>query len=84
MMKVRKHVTKIFDESTHAFNVSFHIMRVILFRHLIGVNFILYIAPDMISQVSDVLIYPDVIFLNIIIAIRQDLTEFYKPDMYVE
>ena len=40
--------------------------------------------PDPISQVSDVLIYPAVIFSNIIQEIRQDLTTFSKPGMYGE
>ena len=49
------HVTAIFDDSTHALNVSFHIVQGILFRNLIGVNSILYMAPDPISQVRYVL-----------------------------
>ena len=65
MTKTRKYVTTIFDESTHALNVSFHMMRVILFRHLIGVNCRLYMSPDQIFQVRNELVYLDVIGNNI-------------------
>ena len=51
----------------------FNIMQVILFRHLIGLNCRLHMAMDIISQLSDVLIYPSVMGNNIIIAIRQVL-----------
>ena len=52
MTNAREYVTTIFDDSTHALNVSFHITRVILFYHLIGVNCILYMSPYPILQVS--------------------------------
>ena len=41
-----------------------------LLRHLIGVNFRLYMAPHLILQVSDVLIYLAVMVKNIILTIR--------------
>ena len=84
MTNAREHVTTLFDESTHALNVSFHIMRTVLFRHSIGVNCILYMAPDRISQVNDVFIYPAVIVSNIIQTIIQALTKFVKPGTYGE
>ena len=84
MTNAREHVTTIFDDSTHALKVSFQIMQAILFRHLIGVNCILYMAPDPISEVSNVLIYPTVMVSNRIITIRQALVTFTKPDMYIE
>ena len=59
-------VTKIFNESMHVLNVSFHIMPEILFRNIIGVNYILYIDTDSILKARDVLIYPAVMVLNII------------------
>ena len=59
-------------------------MRVILFRHLIRVNSILYMAQYTISQVSDVLIYLDVIVSNIIRTIRQALMTFTKPGLQRE
>ena len=65
-----KYVTTIFDDSTHALNVSFYIMRVILFCHLIGVNCRLYMSPDWILNVKNVLVYLDVIGKNIIHMIR--------------
>ena len=52
MTNAREYVTTIFDDSTHALNVSFHIVRRILFRHSIGVNCILYMAQYPILQVS--------------------------------
>ena len=70
MTTSREHVTTIFDDSTYALNVSFHIIKAILFHHLIGVNCILYMAPDKISQVSNVLIYLSVIVTNVIHTIR--------------
>ena len=84
MNNSRKHVTTILDNSTHAFNVSFHIKHKILFLHLIGINCTLYTAPVPISQVSDVLIYLDVIVLNSIFMIRQSSTKFTKPGTYIE
>ena len=44
----------------------------------------LYLDPDPILQVSNVLIYPDVIFLNIINNIGQDLMKLFKTGMYRE
>ena len=41
-------------------------------------------APNHISQESDVLIYPAVIYKNIIHTIRQALTTFAKPGTYGE
>ena len=70
MNNTRKYVTKIFDDSTHALNVSFYIMRVILFCHFIGVNCISYMALDPMSHESDLLIYPSALVLNIICTIR--------------
>ena len=84
MTNACEHATTIFDDSTHALKVSFQIMQAILFRHLIGVNCILYMAPDPISEVSNVLIYPTVMVSNRIITIRQALVTFTKPDMYIE
>ena len=78
-----KHVTTIFHYSTHVLNVSFHITQVILFNHFIGVNCISYMAPDLMSQVSNLLIYMDVIVSNIIRMIPNVLTTFSKPDMYI-
>ena len=79
-----KHVTKILDESTHALNLSFHIMLKILFRHLIGIDCTLYTAPGSISQVIDVLIYLDVIVLNKICMIGHALIAFTKSGTYIE
>ena len=62
----RKHVTAIFHYSKHALKVQFHIILAILFRNLSGVNCLSYIFPDLMSRVSDLLIYPAVIFLNTI------------------
>ena len=84
MTAANKHVTTIFDDSMHALNVSCNITLVILFRHLIRVNCILFMAPDPIWQVSDVLIYLDVIVLNITRTIRQALTTFPKLVTYGE
>ena len=61
-------------DSTHALNVSFHIILEILFRHLIRVNCTLYIALDQISQISDILIYPASIVKNIVCMIRKSST----------
>ena len=44
----------------------------------IGVNWISYMATDPMSQESDLLIYPGVIFSNTIHTIGQDLTTFSK------
>ena len=54
----------------------------ILFRHLIGVNCILYIVLNPIYQVRNILVYPTVIVTNIIRTIRQALTIFSKPGTY--
>ena len=59
-------------------------MRAILFRHLIGVNCILYMAPDPLLQVSDVLIYMDATVKNVIQTIGQALEELAKPGTYGE
>ena len=59
-------------------------MRVVLFCHLIRVNSILYMAQYTISQVSDVLIYLDVIVSNIIRTIIQALMTFTKPGLQRE
>ena len=59
-------------------------MRAILFRHLIRVNYKLYMALDWILQISDVLIHPDVIGNNIICTIKKALTTLAKPGTYVE
>ena len=40
-------------------------------------------APDLMSQVSNLLIYMDVIVSNIIRMIPNVLTTFSKPDMYI-
>ena len=74
-----KYVTTTFDESMHALNISFHIMRVILFCNLIRVNCRLYMPLDIILQVSNVLVDPDNMVKNIICKIRQALTKFFKP-----
>ena len=71
-------------DSTHALNVSFHIMRPVLFRHLIEVNFRLYMDLDRISEVRNVLIYLAVIGKNIIRTIRQALMKFSKPGTHGE
>ena len=84
MTNAREHVTTIFDDSTHALKVSFHIMRVILFRHLIIVNCRLYTALKRISKISNVLIYPAVIGKNIIVMIRKAFMTFAKPSTYGE
>ena len=84
MTNTQKYVTTIFDDSAHALNVSFHIMPVILFSHLIGLNDILYMALDTMFQVIYVLIYLAVIVSNIIRTIRQALTTFFKTGTYVE
>ena len=55
----------------HVLNVSFHIMPEILFRNIIGVNYILYIDTDSILKARDVLIYPAVMILDIIYTIIQ-------------
>ena len=52
----------------------FTICERILYCHLIGLNCWLYMAPDRISQVRYVLIYPSVMGKNIICIIRQALT----------
>ena len=52
----------------------FTLCEIILYRHLIEVNCRLYMAPDRISQVRYVLIYPSVMRNNIICMIRQSLT----------
>ena len=72
----------IISESIHALNMSFHITRVILFFNLIGVNCILYMYLDPMSQVSNLLIYPSVIVLNKICTIGQALTTYPKPCTY--
>ena len=54
MTNKHEHVTTIFDDSMHAFNVSFRIMRSILFSHLIGENCILYLNLVPIYQVKNV------------------------------
>ena len=82
MTNSRKYVTTIFDDSTHVLKVLFHIMRVIIFRHLIGVNCRLYMDPDRIFQVRNLLIYLYVIDKNIIRTIRQALRTFAKPGTY--
>ena len=84
MTNAHKHVTTIFDDSTHALNMSFQIMRVILFHHLIRLNCILYIDPYLIPQLMYVLIYPSFVVLNIIRTIIQALTIFTKPGTYIE
>ena len=84
MINTRKRANKIFDDSTHALNVLFHIMQEILLCNLIRVNCILYMALDLIFQLMDVLIYPTIIVLNIIHTIRQALKAFSKPGTYVE
>ena len=70
MNNTRKYVTMIFDDSTHVLTVSFYIMQVILFCHLIGVSCRLYMSPDQIFQVRNVLVYLGVIGNNIILTIR--------------
>ena len=71
-------------DSTYALNVSVHIMREVLFYHLIRVNCTLYIALDQISQISDILIYTASIVKNIVCMIKQALTAFSKPVNYGE
>ena len=68
----------------HALNVSFYIMRVILFCHLIEVNCRLYMSADQIFQVINVLVYMGVIGKNTICTIRQALMTFGKPGTYGE
>ena len=84
MTNACEHANIIFDNSMHALNVSFHIMREILFRYLIRVDCLLYMALDPILQVRNVLIYPAVIVSNKICTIRKDLTAFAKLGMYEE
>ena len=64
----------------HELYMSFHITQAILIRHLMGVNYIPYMYPALLSQVSDLFIYPDVMVSNTIRKIRQALTAFSKPD----
>ena len=66
----------------HVLNVSFQIMQVILFWHLIGLNCILNMALDRILQVRDVLIYPAIMGKNTVSTIRQALTISAKPGNY--
>ena len=68
----------------HALNVSSHIMQVILFRHLIGLNCRLYMVLDMILKISDVLIYPSILGNNLVCKIIQALTTIAKPGTYEE
>ena len=84
MTNSHEHVNMVFHESIHALNVWFHIKRVILFCHLIGVNCISYMYPYPMSQVSNLLIYPSVIVSNTIFTIGQALTTYPKPCMYGE
>ena len=79
-----RYVTKIFDKSMNALNVSFYIMRVILFCHLIILSCRLYMYQDQIFQGRDVFVYLDVTGKNIICMIRQTLTTFTKPGTYGE
>ena len=82
MTNTREHVNKIFDDSTHTLNVSFQIVQEILLCNLIRVNCILYMALDLIFQVSDVLIYPTIIVLNINLTISQAIKILTKPGTY--
>ena len=84
MTNAHDYVTTIFHDSMHALNISFHITLVILFRHLIGVNCISYMAQDQMLQVRYLLIYTAAIFLNTIHMIGQYLTTFTKPCTYGE
>ena len=81
MTSAQEYVTTIFDDSTHELNVSFHIMRAILFRYLIGVNCIFYMALYRILQVSNVLIYPYIIGKNIIHTVRHALRTLPPLDL---
>ena len=77
-----KYVTTIFDESMHALNVSFYIMRVILFCYLIVVSSRLYMSPDQTLQRINILVYLDVIGKNTICTTEQTLRTFAKPGKY--
>ena len=61
MTNARKNLTTILHDSTHMLNISFHITQAILFCHLIVANCIAYMAPHLMSQVINLLIYLDAI-----------------------
>ena len=65
-----KYVTDFYEQCTktcdYNINVSFHITLAVLFRNIIRVSCISYMAPDPRSHVRDVLIYPDAIVSNTI------------------
>ena len=62
----------------------FSLYEAILFRHLIKLDYILYMALNPIYRVSNELIYTAVIVFNVIRTIRQSLIPFNKPGMYRE
>ena len=69
LINTHKHMTTITHDSTHALKAPLRMMQAIVFRHFIKVNCISYKAPDLISRVRDLFIYPAVIFSNTICVI---------------